>query len=469
MRFFEFKAPVAAQVEVYAVGDSHAEGLSYAKGIKNYAQGGQPSTASSNYRGSYNGHPTGIESIPKGSTVVIAQGCNDAANASRAFQDSKGKTPLVPPQTIAGNVAKLVNAAEARGLNVIFVLFPNGDAKIKPYYGGEYQEKVRQAIKSALSVPVIDMDGAQLADGVHATPSEYKQTGAEVLAKAKPAAQQAPAPTGTTTAPAVIQVPSGRVGIEVADVQKALAALGYDLGPTGVDGIRGVYTSDAVKKFQQDNKLAVDGDPGPETVGALNQLISTKGIKFVKSTAADVKSSGGGSGGAPRELPPLSTDSATSGKVGELLNFIARYESRGDYNIMVGGKRGNLTGMTVREVLDMQKDMIARGHESTAVGRYQYIRSTLLGTARQMGLSGNEKFDEKTQDALAIYTLRTSCNLDGWLSGKVDDETFLNKIAQIWASIPKSTGGSAYAGVGSNKAGTSTTVALNTLQDIKTA
>lgn len=94
-----------------------------------------------------------------------------------------------------------------------------------------------------------------------------------------------------------IEVPHGRSGTEVADVQKALVALGYDVGPPGIDGIRGPYTSDAVKKFQTDNGLKVDGDPGPETVSALNATLASRpdvASKLTKSTDADVKAKRGG-------------------------------------------------------------------------------------------------------------------------------------------------------------------------------
>lgn len=90
-----------------------------------------------------------------------------------------------------------------------------------------------------------------------------------------------------------ISVPSGRVGPEIADIQKVLLQLGYKLPQHGVDGIRGPETSAAVKQFQTDNGLQVDGDPGPETVGKLNQIIVDKKIKFNKSTPADVKRSSG--------------------------------------------------------------------------------------------------------------------------------------------------------------------------------
>jgi len=89
-----------------------------------------------------------------------------------------------------------------------------------------------------------------------------------------------------------VDVPKSRRGTEVADVQKALIALGYPLPQHGVDGIRGPETVAAVKKFQGDNGLTVDGDPGPATVAKLNDVLKSKpdvASKLTKSTTADVK------------------------------------------------------------------------------------------------------------------------------------------------------------------------------------
>jgi peptidoglycan hydrolase-like protein with peptidoglycan-binding domain len=475
MRFSEFKL-VEAVGNFYTIGDSHAVAVATAGGKDwtNLAIGGRSSTDSAML--------ANITKIPKGAVVLVSQGANDTANAMRAAMDTK--KPPKDPKVIAANVANVVDKVEAQGATVIFMLFPNGPGRgagLAKYYGGDYQEEVRNAIKSAIgSVQVIDINGKPLTDGVHATMAVYKDVANQVRAKGGSGVTLGPAGAtpgkpatkdkqGAGTKPTeALSVPTGRRGPAVADVQKVLLALGYKLPTHGVDGIRGPETVAAVKEFQQANNLAVDGDPGPETIAALNKVVANKGIKIEKSTEKDVKVSAG-SGRTSGPLPPLKMDSATSGKVGELLNFIARYESGGDYNIMVGGKRGNLTGMTVGEVLNMQREMIAKGHESTAVGRYQYIRKTLAGTAAQMGMNvDSTKFDEKTQDALAIQTLRT-IGLENWLAGKLDDGAFLNKVAQIWAGIPKTSGKSAYAGVGSNKAGVGADVALNTLQDIRTA
>lgn len=46
----------------------------------------------------------------------------------------------------------------------------------------------------------------------------------------------------------------------VRDLQEALKALGYDVGP--IDGVFGAKTESAVKKFQQAKEIAVDGVVG---------------------------------------------------------------------------------------------------------------------------------------------------------------------------------------------------------------
>ena len=59
-------------------------------------------------------------------------------------------------------------------------------------------------------------------------------------------------------------------------LQKNLMALGYDLGVWGADGDFGEDTLKAVKKFQSDNNLEVDGVVGSETVRAMESAIKNK-------------------------------------------------------------------------------------------------------------------------------------------------------------------------------------------------
>lgn len=55
------------------------------------------------------------------------------------------------------------------------------------------------------------------------------------------------------------------------DVQRRLIALGYNLGPSGADGLPGRFTTAAVAKFQADKGLDIQypGTIGPKTLQAL--------------------------------------------------------------------------------------------------------------------------------------------------------------------------------------------------------
>ena len=481
MRFNEFRIIKEATENIAVIGDSIAVGIQSAGGVSTgKAVGGSNTKQVLGFVTDF------VQSgKAKGSIVILSSGAANSANVSTVDGKQFQSENLGPVSTQikqlkdAGAKVVLVGVASGKTSPQKPTQYTNGKKWVIDYSGMNDKLSSIAASNGAIFLgPLEEFDpGISKGDGIHpynGYSKLFKAGSAGAGTNLGPAGATPGAPKtkdkagqGASPTPVTLDVPSSRRGPAVRDVQQTLIALGYNLPKHGADGIRGPETVAAVKEFQQANNLTVDGDPGPETVGMLNKLIISKGIKITKSTPADVKVSAGGQAGG--KLPPLKMDSATSGKVGELLNFIARYESGGDYNIMVGGKRGNLTSMTVGEVLDMQKGMRARGHESTAVGRYQYLRSTLADTAAQMGMDVNStKFDEKTQDALAIQTLRT-IGLEKWLDGKLDDGTFLNKVAQIWASIPKTSGGSAHAGVGSNKAGVNADVALNTLQDIRTA
>jgi len=307
MRFNEFKIVLKEDAaKFYTIGDSHAVAVATAGGKDwiNLAIGGKSSTDA--------GMLANIAKVPKGATVLVSQGANDTANAMKAAEQTK--KPPKDPKAIAANVANVVTKVQAQGATVIFMLFPNGPGRgpgLAKYYGGDYQADVRDAIKAAINVEIIDINGKPLTDGVHATMGVYKEVANQVKAKGGitlgPAGATPGAPTtkdkrdsadnmkpgedkmAHAAATQSLSVPTGNINPAVADIQKVLLALGYKLPKHGVDGARGPETRAAVKQFQRDNNLTVDGDPGPETIGAMNRLIATKKISFVKSTPADVK------------------------------------------------------------------------------------------------------------------------------------------------------------------------------------
>ena len=61
----------------------------------------------------------------------------------------------------------------------------------------------------------------------------------------------------------------GSSGSDVEKLQNALISAGYDVGSTGADGVFGKNTDAAVRKYQQDNGLTVDGIAGNNTLGKL--------------------------------------------------------------------------------------------------------------------------------------------------------------------------------------------------------
>ena len=249
----------------------------------------------------------------------------------------------------------------------------------------------------------------------------------------------------------------------VKELQKTLQSAGYSVGSTGADGKYGPRTARAVKAFKKDYNIQGNGQEidtkSLQTVAG----VSSGNIPKEKNTYASSVSSNKRS-----ELGKVSQDSVTQGKVGQVLDLIAGPESGGRYDAVYPGKRRpQILSMTIDELVADQRER-GRSSGSSASGRYQYIRKTLQGVTRQMGLdTSKEIFDAKLQDEIVIFHLRANHGLDKWLSGSMSNEDFLNRLAGTWAGIPKSTGGSAYAGVLDNKAGIGAQAALQGLDDIR--
>lgn len=131
-----------------------------------------------------------------------------------------------------------------------------------------------------------------------------------------------------------------------------------------------------------------------------------------------------------------------------LLEVIAEKESGGDYNRIYGKghQTAPLTSMTVNEVIEWQK-----GRSFSAAGKYQVIRDTLIASKNQMGLSGNELYDEKMQDRIALHLLNGRGYQD-YKSGDLPERDFMLNISKEWAAAPKDeTGRGYYDGDGVNQ------------------
>ena len=135
-----------------------------------------------------------------------------------------------------------------------------------------------------------------------------------------------------------------------------------------------------------------------------------------------------------------------------ITDVIAKHESGGNYNIAYGGKQVNFTDMTINDVIAWQKNYTNSGSPSSAAGKYQIIRKTLTGLRDELGLSGNEKFDEAMQDKMAVALMEKRGYSD-FLKGEIKEKDFMYNLSKEWASLPKDMSGeSYYAGDGLNKA-----------------
>jgi muramidase (phage lysozyme) len=156
-------------------------------------------------------------------------------------------------------------------------------------------------------------------------------------------------------------------------------------------------------------------------------------------------------------------------RAARILDFIAGPESGGNYNAYYGnsGSTRDLSKLTLDQILRWQGQRTASGSPSSATGRYQFMRKTLLGLKKSMGLTGSEKFTPELQDRMAFQLMRGR-GYDRWKAGKMSTTTFANELAKEWAGLPNlRTGRSHYAGDGLNKSGVSPAQVLNALDPRK--
>jgi len=72
-----------------------------------------------------------------------------------------------------------------------------------------------------------------------------------------------------------------------------------------------------------------------------------------------------------------------------------------------------------------------------AIGRYQQMPQFLLERAKKAGFDENTKFTPQVQDAITLNELKTSHGMNDFLSGKITEEQFLQKISGTWRGLPQ--------------------------------
>ena len=134
-------------------------------------------------------------------------------------------------------------------------------------------------VRRALVVLALALAGAALAvAGCGGGGESGASTAAAPSLPTTSVAQPAPPPPEPPPAPTIVvklingnPILPGEKGDHVATLQKALVALGYDVGK--IDGEYGPSTRKAVLAFQKKHKLGADGVVGRTTVKALNKAL----------------------------------------------------------------------------------------------------------------------------------------------------------------------------------------------------
>lgn len=139
-----------------------------------------------------------------------------------------------------------------------------------------------------------------------------------------------------------------------------------------------------------------------------------------------------------------------------ILDLVGKTEGtdRGDgynetlaYGRLTGGDV-DLVNMTLGEIDKLQTSMLRHPDNvwnSSAVGRYQIIRTTLRKLKKNLGLTDDMKFTPELQDMLAVELLKGR-GYNKWLRGEMSDTAFFNNLSKEWASLPNAKGLGTYEG-----------------------
>ncbi len=140
--------------------------------------------------------------------------------------------------------------------------------------------------------------------------------------------------TGGGSAPATV-LANGAEGTAVLEMQKKLALLGYDLGAYGCDGDFGDDTETALKAFQKDHGLTVNGRLNDATAKALDAAAKSANKDKVEITGNLVN---------VRESPSVKAAILGTVKRGEKLEYKGEKSADGWHQIVFGGKDGWVSG-----------------------------------------------------------------------------------------------------------------------------
>ena len=359
---------------------------------------------------------------------------------------------------------------------------PNNELVGQVLHGARGSSPYKEGDFVAYGAPLVRQSDVGSPGAVHAhievEPAQFKRYLGDVLSERINTRQHpdTPGPTGQTTpadpmADGVLK--HGERGDAVKHLQEALNAAGIrdDKGqPLPTTGYYGDMTEAAVRKYQTQHGLGIDGKAGDETLTAL-------GLKQPAQTQPQPQQP------QPQQPQPQQPQTpqqpqpqpTTPGKLSggpndygsdnPLGNLISRGE--GDYGSYNRGRAGDANGakidfseMTVGEVMRRQGLPSGDPDRLFAVGKYQVIPTTMAGAVNTLGIDKDAKFTPQLQERIfADYLIDEKrpdikAYITGQTNGPEGRERAQYAAALEWASVgdPRKNGASHYGGTANNSA-----------------
>lgn len=188
----------------------------------------------------------------------------------------------------------------------------------------------------------------------------------------------------------------GDRGDSVRDLQSKLMNLGYNVGSYGADGVFGNATAEAVKKFQIDNGLAVDGLAGVATISRLNARASN-----TSNTDSNVLS-------LQQVMNRLGFRDSNGCKLSEdgIIGENTRYATRNFQGVMglgVDGIAGQNTWNAINQILSKPVDGVPYPHYEYATRYIQW----------KVGVGVDGIFGNGTASAVRTWQSNNGLSADG--------------------------------------------------------
>lgn len=252
---------------------------------------------------------------------------------------------------------------------------------------------------------------------------------------------------------------------------------GQSQTPPATGGDTGGITTGAAQDIAAQREVTPPGQV-PDTEarqGAYTQnLYSSPQTTGGTSASPQIRTDTGFTGGQNQSASPSDTIATVSvgsdqtsmysgGEYGPILDYLADSEGA-DYNTQFGYQNTTdgrpLTDMTVAEVMEAQRKQ--RG--SSAIGRYQFMKQTMIDGLNAGIIRQDEKFTPETQDRFATWLIDNKRKGSKWRAGQMSNEDFGKALSQEWASVPNPYTGASYYGQGIKH---DTSTLMNVIQSAK--